>query len=125
MERIEINAQTGERTVVPLTVDEIADAGARTARENSPEKIQARLVAAVQRHLDAKARERGYDSIFTASTYATSLHLKFGPEGIAYRDWRDKVWDYCYVVLADVQAGLRSIPTEAELLAELPAPVLP
>ena len=33
MNRIEVNVQTGEQTVVPLTADEIAESEARTAAE--------------------------------------------------------------------------------------------
>lgn len=82
-------------------------------------------VAAVQAHLDARAKERGYDGILSAATYATSQHSKFGPEGVAYRNWRDAVWAHCYTTLAGVTAGTRTVPTEAELIAELPVLVLP
>jgi hypothetical protein len=37
------------------------------------------------------------------------------------RDWRDAVWLRCYEVLAEVQAGTRPVPTEAELIALLPS----
>lgn len=77
--------------------------------------------AAVQSWLDQAARGRGYDGILSASTYATSKHVRFGPEGIAYRDWRDAVWDYCYAALAEVQAGKRAVPEIKQLLSELPA----
>lgn len=42
MNRIEINVETGEQVVVPLTAEEIADAEARAAAEASdPERLQA------------------------------------------------------------------------------------
>lgn len=91
----------------------------------TPEEIQAAFMQFVQEHLDARARERGYDGILSAASYATSVNPRFGPEGAAYRDWRDAVWSHCYQVLADVQASARPVPTEAELIAELPALVLP
>ncbi len=75
---------------------------------------------AVQNVLDSAAQARGYEGILSASTYATSKHPRFGPEGIAFRDWRDACWDYCYQALTDVQAGKRQIPEVKELLAELP-----
>lgn len=80
--------------------------------------------SAVQIWLDQAAQTRGYDGILSAVSYATSKHPRFGPEGIAYRDWRDAVWTYCYQALADVQAGKRPLPEVKALLAELPpAPV--
>ncbi len=86
--------------------------------------IQSVFEQAVQDRLDQAARTRGYDGILSAATYATSKNPRFGPEGIAFRDWRDAVWTYCYQALADVQAGKRAMPTAKDLIAELPpAPV--
>lgn len=84
------------------------------------EEIQAQLTQAVQTHLDAMAQSRGYDSIFTACTYEGDPNPGWSAEGAAYKAWRSAVWQYCLQVLTDVQNGLRTIPTEAELLAELP-----
>jgi len=88
-------------------------------------QVRARLMDVVQAHLDSAAREKGYDSIFTAVTYADEPAVtKFQAEGQALRQWRSLVWDECYQILAEVQAGTRTIPTEAELIAELPALVI-
>lgn len=90
----------------------------------TPEMTIAAMVGAVQNWLDAGARAYGYDGILSASSYATSKNPRFGPEGIAYRDWRDAVWTYCYQALADVQAARRAAPSAQQLIAELPpAPV--
>jgi hypothetical protein len=83
-------------------------------------EILANLTWAVQNHLDKKALERRYDGILSLCTYATSTDLKFAAEGQAGVIWRDGVWSKCYSIMADVQAGKRTIPTEEELLAELP-----
>jgi hypothetical protein len=82
---------------------------------------KARKTAVIQLHLDTKAREFGYDSIFSATTYATSLNPRFGPEGIAFRDWRDSTWAAGYTILYDVEASTRTMPSDEELLLELPA----
>lgn len=83
--------------------------------------VKLRLEAAVQRHLDGAASERGYDNIFTAVTYAEEDAVpNFQVEGVAFRKWRSLVWAHCYVTLNDVQQGVREIPTEAELINELP-----
>lgn len=84
------------------------------------EQIKQRLTNAVQRHLDETARERSYDNILSLCTYATSTNEKFAAEGQAGVEWRDAVWDKCYQILNDVEAGDRDRPTEDELLAELP-----
>lgn len=80
-----------------------------------------RLTSAVQAHLDATARERNYDGILSLCTYATSNNSRFSLEGQAGVVWRDAVWAKCYQVMDEALAGSRSVPTEAELIAELPA----
>lgn len=90
------------------------------------EQIRAARIGAVQAHLDAAAKTAGYDNIYTACTYADEPAVaKFQAEGQAFRAWRSLVWAHCHQVLADVQAGVRSIPTDAALIAELPALKLP
>ena len=82
------------------------------------------LELAVQKHLDDAATARGYDNIVSACSYSASANA-FQSEGIAYLNWRAAVWQHCYQVLADVQAGVRAVPTAAELIAELPVLALP
>lgn len=83
------------------------------------------LTTSVQSYLDDIARTRNYDGILSLCSYAASVHPTFGAEGLAGVAWRDAVWAACYAILADVQAGQRAVPTEAELLAELPVMVWP
>jgi hypothetical protein len=86
----------------------------------SSEQIIARLEGALDRHLDAVANEYRYESIRTMVTYATSEHSTFGAEGRAAVNYRDAVYAYGIQCISDVQAESRPIPTEAELIAELP-----
>lgn len=79
---------------------------------------------AVQQHLDIAARQRNYDNIVSACSYAAAPNI-FQAEGIAYLNWRAAVWQTCYGVLGAVEQELRPAPTIAELIAELPALVLP
>lgn len=89
------------------------------------DKVVRKYELAVQRFMDEKVAERQYDSMISATTYATSSNPKYGPEGQACVVWRDAVWDKCYEVLAAVDAGTRQPPTIDELIAELPALVWP
>lgn len=85
------------------------------------EQIQARLSAAVQAMLDAKARELGFDNIFTGVSYADEGSVpSFQAHGRQLRLWRSLVWERCYEILAEVLAGTSPIPTAEALLAELP-----
>lgn len=74
---------------------------------------------AVQRHLDDEAILRGYDNIHSIGKYI-GYDNAFRIECEALGAWTANVWLYCYQVLADVEAGTRTEPTIAELIAELP-----
>lgn len=83
------------------------------------------LLAAVDAHLNAAARAKGYDSILSASLRAALPASAFHAEGVAFGTWMDDTYAKCYDVLAKVQAEEISEPTQAELIAMLPALVLP
>ena len=82
------------------------------------------MKAVVQSLLNIEARKLGYDDVFTAVSYATSSDATFGPQGIAFRNWRDSVWNAAYVLLATWQAG-GTEPTKLDVVAALPAFVAP
>lgn len=90
------------------------------------EQLKRELTLAVQVHMNKTAGTLGYDSIYTAVTYADEPAVpKYQAEGRALRAWRSLVWAKCYEVMAAVEAGSRGIPTAEELIAELPAFVAP
>jgi hypothetical protein len=87
----------------------------------TPEQTIKRLEAAVDAHVDAVAQSRGYRDIVSLCSYAASAHPVFGPEGQAGIVFRDAVWQACLDIMADVMSEQRPVPTEEELIAELPA----
>lgn len=92
----------------------------------TPEEIKAAKVSLVQAHMDAAARALNYDSISNAITYAEEPAVpRFQAEGQALRAWRSLVWATCYEIVADIEAGVRDVPSDEELIAELPELVLP
>lgn len=94
------------------------------SKEQKEAQIQAQLTSAVQQVLDAKAQELNYDNCLSVCSYVDTGVSKFDAEGVAFRKWRSAVWAKGYEILAQIQADERGIPTEAELIAELPELVI-
>ena len=86
--------------------------------------IQKKMTDLVQLVLDSKAQELLYDSCLSVCSYIDTGVPKFDAEGRAFRAWRSAVWAKGYEILAQVQAGQRPIPSEEQLIAELPQLVI-
>lgn len=76
-------------------------------------------------HLDKTAKERGYDSIVSLCSYATSTVAKYASEGHAGVVFRDQVWEAATPILNDVLTGAVPAPTAEELIEQLPTIVWP
>lgn len=84
------------------------------------------LEAAVQAHIDATARARGYRHGDSAALHALDPRPEWAAEGAAFTAWRSAVWSFVYDWLAQVQAGEAAPPESAEaLIAALPPMVWP
>ena len=118
--RIIKNCTTGEETIETYEIPDPTPEEVAAQQALEQQMIINELTAAVQNHLDARAKERNYDGILSACTYATSTDTTFRAEGQACVEWRDACWAKAYEVMADVLAGNRGIPTATELLSELP-----
>lgn len=90
------------------------------AAEFVQQQLMVEVVSAVQSFLDTTAQQRGYDNIFTLISYVTSTNPVFQREGQAGLFWRDRVWETCLQIKNDVIAEIRPVPTEEEVLAEMP-----
>jgi len=92
----------GTVTVRELTVEELA---ALAPPPPTPEQMQAAYTAAIEAHVEATARARGYTSAVSCATYAASTIPAWQAEGAAFVAWRDAVWTAALAMLAAVQAG--------------------
>jgi hypothetical protein len=74
----------------------------------------------IQRHLDANAQTRHYDSIHTAVGYRNDPNPVFAAEAEALFAWRSAVWTVGLAIMAEVAIGGRQMPSEPEIIAALP-----
>lgn len=88
------------------------------------DRYTAKLEAAVDAHIDSVARADKWDSRITCVMRA-GYPNPWQARAVAFGEWMDSCYAYCYQVQTDAAAGLRTIPTEAELIAELPVMVWP
>lgn len=116
MSRYEFNIATDQTVELP----DLPPAPEAT----TPEQLQARYTALLDAHIDAKARERGYDNRVTCALRA-GYPGPFQAEGQAFAPWMDACYATGQQVLADVTAGARQLPTVEAFLAELPPIVWP
>lgn len=105
-----------------------ADSGGSPVAIDQPgptlERRISRLLAKVDAHLDDAAKAKGYDNIINASlraAYAGPFHA----EGVAFAQWMDATYAACYELLAQFKTGEIQEPTAEQLIALLPALVLP
>jgi hypothetical protein len=101
-------------------------AGNSPAQPPSPtiERRIADLLIAVDAHLNAPARAKGYDSIRSAALRA-GYPGPFHDEGMAFATWMDATYATCYQLLAQWQAGQLEEPRPSELISMLPVLELP
>jgi hypothetical protein len=85
----------------------------------------ATFAAAIQAHIDATAKARGYADGVAAVSYKFSTVPAWAAEAATFLAWRDAVWVYAYSQLAAVQTGARDMPDVATIIGELPAIVWP
>lgn len=82
--------------------------------------LQQRVIAGVQKRLDDFALSRGYDDIKSAVDYAGDEDAEFDKEGTYCKRMRSRHWRTCYQILGEVEAGVRSMPTFEDVMAQMP-----
>lgn len=88
--------------------------------------IMESIVSATQARLDDFAKTRNYDGIISACTYAASQVQKFAAEGQYCISARDLTWAALYMVMKEVETGIRQMPASfADIEPVLPALVWP
>lgn len=85
-----------------------------------PSPTQADYAAAIQAHIDATAKQRGYNDGVHLASYVASTVSPWSAEAAAFVAWRDAVWLYAYQQMDLVTANERAKPAVEELVAELP-----
>ena len=94
--------------------------GEENIRNKKNEVLVKKYTNLVQNKLDEFAQSRSYDNMASVCSYATSTNDKFKVEAEYCVKLRDDTWAMCYQILNDCTQGIREIPTEEELLQELP-----
>lgn len=85
------------------------------------ERLKNSIINRVQKQLDVFAKTKGYDSILSLCSYATSNNPSFRSEsqhGIAVRD---NTWERVFALLDDIELGTKdAMKTYNEIEAHLP-----
>lgn len=89
-------------------------------KQETPEQTIARLEGAIDAYLDAQAQSLRYESIRTIVTYVGDPNPQFNDEGLAGKELRSACYTLGIELIAKVQSGEMSIPTEEELIALMP-----
>lgn len=84
------------------------------------EEVIARLEKVLDKHLDAVAKSYGYLDVPHILSYIDDENPVWDAQARAFKLFRSRFWVGAIAIQQDATAGNRPIPTEAELIAELP-----
>lgn len=102
--------------VIPLPVEDV-----ELKKAQKIQQIKDSLTNKVQAKLDNFAKEKGYDGILSACTYATDPDPLLKSEGQRCVELRSATWKKAYSILEDVLTGIRKVPESfEEINPELP-----
>lgn len=87
-------------------------------------ELSNKILHGLEQFYDLIAQSKHYDNRLTCAIRA-GYPGPFQAEGIAFGTWMDTCNAHAYQALVEIQAGLRTIPTIEEAIAELPQIVWP
>lgn len=111
--------QTNKNICVGM-IDNLDNTFSNPVIEPTQEDINKHIETLVQGHLDQSAEDWGYDSILHAVSYIGDPDITYNKEGVMFRNWRSAVWVYVNAERVKFEQGLRTIPSDADLIVELP-----
>lgn len=84
------------------------------------EQLKTSIIQRVQSNLDNFAKEKNYDSILSACSYANSTNSVFKAEGELAVSLRDATWIAMYAILEEVQSGNRVVESFSDIENDMP-----
>lgn len=112
--RIIIDCRTGQRIEIPMTQFEIDSLPLVTDEE----KFNA-IEIAMEKHMDTVAQSDNWDNRWTCAARAGYVN-PWQVKAIKFAQWMDSCWVVSIQARADIMAGIRTIPTPDQAIAELP-----
>lgn len=76
------------------------------------------FTSVIQKTMDDRARQKGYDNITNACSYAGTDNA-FKAEADAFLKWRAKCWAWGYAILDEFTSGRRVLPSSLEEVAAI------
>jgi hypothetical protein len=84
------------------------------------EQTISRLDNAIESHIQTIVKAMGYNNLERMAVYLSSTNPTWAAEAAAAPKWVTALWEKALVIQADVEADKRPIPSEIELIAEMP-----
>jgi len=113
------------------TVEVLKGIRAKTAEELAAfaQQRASEVEREIQIYIDQTARLKGYGDANTSPSISCRAYAGypnvFQDEAIAYGQWVSNCWATSFVIMAEVEAGTRPIPTAEEVIANLPEMIWP
>lgn len=107
---------------IALSSTEKALVDAKVKEYKSQEKLDQQKLdfsLAIEKKIDTQAQELRYDNMMSARSY-TGYENPFQAEAQKLSVWASNCWVVAGQIEADVQGGVRDMPTIDEVLSELP-----
>ena len=106
--------------VYTIELIELSDAEKAEQQKNKLENFKRQLDYLATQEINKFARDHGYDSILSMVSFINSTNQTYADEAKIAIDYRDAVWLNVETIIADVIAGDREIPVDANtLISEL------